>query len=103
MGDLLLSVEMVSTLYILLWHGEIDHLVQLWSLFGHLMENMLLERVPQRLRFSVKTSRFVFSLSLQVLNIYDNQNLCPQIHSVFVLICVGVCVCKFSLETLGLV
>lgn len=53
---------MESTLYILLWPGEIDRLVLLWNLLGHLMENMLLERVLQRLRFSLKTSRFVLFL-----------------------------------------
>ena len=59
MEGLLLCVEMVSTLYILPWRGETDHLVRHWSLFGPLMENVLLERVPQRLRFSVKLSRLV--------------------------------------------
>ena len=59
MGGLLLSVEMVSTLYIQLWHGEIDHSVRLWNLLGHQMENMLLEKAHRRLRFSVKISRFV--------------------------------------------
>ena len=58
MGGLLLSVEMVSTLHIQLWHGEIGHLVQRWNSFGHLMESMLLEKAHQRLRFSAKISRF---------------------------------------------
>lgn len=59
MEGLLLCVVMVNTLYILPWRGETDHLVRHWSLFGPLMENVLLERVPQRLRFSVKLSRLV--------------------------------------------
>lgn len=59
MGGLLQFVEMESTLYILLWHGEIGHLVLLWNLLGHLMESMLFERVLQKLKFSLKTSRFV--------------------------------------------
>lgn len=59
----MLSVEMVSTLYIQLWHGEIDHSVRLWNLHGRQMENMLLEKAHQRLRFSVKISRFVYMSS----------------------------------------
>lgn len=59
MGGLLLSVAMVSTSYIQPWHGEIGHLVQHWNLFGHLMVNMLLEKVRQRSKSSVKVFRFV--------------------------------------------
>lgn len=59
MEGLWLSVGMVSTLYIQLWLGETGHLARAWNLFGHQMGNMLLEKAPQRLRFSVKISRLV--------------------------------------------
>ena len=64
MEGLLLFVEMVNTSYIQLWHGEIGHLVQHWKLFGHLMVNMLLEKVHRRSKFLVKIFRFVFAISL---------------------------------------
>jgi len=41
MGGLLLFVEMGNTLYTLLWHGEIDHLVLPWSLLGLQMGSTL--------------------------------------------------------------
>ena len=63
MEDLLLSVEKENTLYILLWHGEIDHLDLLWNLFGHLMESMQLGKALQELRYSARTFRFVFHLA----------------------------------------
>lgn len=68
MGGLLLCVEMVSTLYTLHWHGEIGHLVQHWNLFGLLRENMLSEKVHQRLKFSAKISRFVLFFKLHFLS-----------------------------------
>lgn len=61
----MLSVEMVSTSYIQLWHGEIGPLVQHWNSLGHLMESMLLEKAHQKLRFSAKTSRFVLVWSFR--------------------------------------
>lgn len=62
MADLLSSVEMESTLYILHWHGGIDHLGLPWSLSGLLMESMQSGKVHQELRSLVKPSRFDLSL-----------------------------------------
>lgn len=86
MGDLLLFVEMVSTLYIQLWHGGIGPLVQPWNLSGHQTVNMLSEKVHQRLRFSVRISRFV-SLYL------SQENRSDEMHS-YTHICA--CACTFS-------
>lgn len=61
MADLLLSVEMVNSLYILPWHGGTDHLVLHWNLFGPLKANMLSGKVHQRLRSSVKPFWSVFA------------------------------------------
>ena len=59
MEGLLLFVEMENTSYTQLWHGEIDLLVQHWSSYGHLMENVQLEKVHRGLRSSAKHSRFL--------------------------------------------
>lgn len=79
MGGLWLSVEMVSTLYIQLWHGEIGHSVRLWNLHGRQMENTLLKKAHQRLRFSVKISRFVY-MSSEMLEATDFFSLLISCH-----------------------
>lgn len=63
MGGLLWYVEMESTSFIQPWLGGTGHLVQHWSLFGRLKENMLLEKALPRSRFSAKISRFLFYVS----------------------------------------
>lgn len=73
---------MESTLYILLWHGEIGHLVLLWNLLGHLMESMLFERVLQKLKFSLKTSRFVTLHYFQFIDHYSFRLETVPIHLV---------------------
>lgn len=85
MGDLLLFVEMVSILYILLLHGETDHLVPLWSLFGRLMENMLWEKVHRRSKFSVKIFRFMFILIIGLFTFFFIALVVKDINVIFFL------------------
>ena len=85
-------VEMVSTLYIQLWHGGIGLLVRHWNLYGHQMVNMLSEKVHQRLRFSVRISRFVSP----PLFLSDENRL----GAIYIYACVCVCVCVCAAENI---
>lgn len=62
MVGLSLFVEMESMSYIQLWRGETNPLAQHWNLYGQRMENMLLGKVLQGSKFTLKISRLVIGL-----------------------------------------